>query len=83
MLNQHGYSELVIHPPPINFFTIFLAPAILKKTWMKKMGEMFAKFIFWFENFFYIQLFGIYEFVLCPFIYIRVLGNVIMLAEWF
>jgi hypothetical protein len=31
MLDTHGYSELVIHPPPINIFTLFILPCIVRR----------------------------------------------------
>ena len=54
MLDPNGYSELVIHPPPINIFTMFIMPFILKKSLMKKASDCFSKFIFWVENVVYL-----------------------------
>ena len=47
---------------------------------MKAMGDCFAKLMFWVENFFYIIGFMVYEFVLVPLIYFRVLYNIIRLS---
>ena len=29
LLNEWNYAELVVHPAPFNFFTLFLVPAVL------------------------------------------------------
>jgi len=39
MLDTDGYAELVIHPPPINFFTIFIIPFIFSRLTMRKVAE--------------------------------------------
>lgn len=72
MLDNNGYAELVIHPPPINVFTIFIMPCIIRKSLMKKAAECFSKFIFWVENVIYLMSFLMYEMVLCPYIYFKV-----------
>jgi hypothetical protein len=82
MLDPNGYSELVIHPPPINVFVIFILPCIFRKSWMKKGAECFSKFIFWLENVAYIFSFLIYELMLCPVIYLKIFLNIIILAGW-
>lgn len=71
MLDPHGYSELIIHPPPLNVFTIFILPCIIKKSLMKRAADVFSKFIFWSENLLYLGSFLAYELVLCPFIYFK------------
>ena len=81
MLDTHGYSELVVHPPPINFFTLFILPAMFRPTMMKKASECFSKFIFWMENVFYIIAFVVYEICLCPIIYFKVLITIGFMAS--
>lgn len=71
MLDPNGYSELIIHPPPLNVFTIVILPCIIKKSLMKRASDVFSKFIFWMENFFYIIAFLIYELLLCPLIFAK------------
>ena len=39
MLDTDGYAELVIHPPPVNFFTIFITPFIFSRLTMRKVAE--------------------------------------------
>lgn len=81
MLDKHGYAELVIHPPPLNFFTLGLLPFIFRKSWMKKAADSFSKLMFWMENMCYIFALVMYELVLCPFIYLKVVYNVIVLSR--
>ena len=47
---------------------------------MKAMGDCFAKLMFWIENFFYIIAFLVYEILLVPLIYLRVLYNIVRLS---
>ena len=77
-----GYSEIVIHPPPLNFLTIFLLPFMIKGVFMKSAAKVFAKFIFWFENFFYIIYFIFYEFLMWPLIIFKVLANIWRLSSF-
>ena len=36
MLDNWGYSELIIHPAPLNVFTLGLLPFVIRKSLMKK-----------------------------------------------
>ena len=81
MSNDFGYQELVIHPPPLNFFGFFILPCAVKKECMKSAGHVYATIIFWFENGFYFLFLFFYELVLLPFIYLRVIYNVIRMAS--
>ncbi|CDW71841.1 UNKNOWN [Stylonychia lemnae] len=83
MQDEWGYSQLVILPPPINFFTIFLIPTVMRKGLMKRASEVFSKFIFWFENMFYLMIMLIYLLMLVPLIYLRMIYNIVKLASVF
>jgi hypothetical protein len=39
MLDQYNFKELVIHPPPMNFFALFIIPFAVTRNAMKKMGK--------------------------------------------
>jgi len=82
LLDQKGYCELVVHPPPLNFFALFIMPCIVKESWMKKGANFLATAMFWFENFFYLLFFTIYEFIFCPIILLRVFYNILRLSSW-
>ena len=83
-MENKGYSELVIHMPPVNYLTILLfAPALTSQIAMDRSSQVFSYIIFWFENLvFYVPLMMIIEIVLIPYIYIRMIIN-IMRAEDF
>jgi len=76
MLDKNGYSELVIHPPPINIFTLLIIPCIIKPSLMKQAADAFSKFMFWVENIMYIFGFIFSEVILFPWIYLKVGINV-------
>lgn len=83
MLDPNGYAELVIHPPPINFFTAFILPFIVRKSLMKKAAECFSKFMFWIENVFYLLYFMLQEMLLFPLIFVKVAATVVILSVWY
>ena len=80
LMDRWGYSELVIHPPPLNIFTIVLAPFTIRKHNMKKAANIFSKCIFWIENVAYIILMMFYFLFMVPLNYFIVLGNIFKLA---
>jgi hypothetical protein len=49
---------------------------------MKKAADVFSKMIFWAENFFYIIFFLLYEFILCPYIFFKVMINIFILSKF-
>jgi hypothetical protein len=50
ILDDAGFQELVVYPPPLNLFTILLFPFAMKPESMRKIGQGFSKLMFWFEN---------------------------------
>ena len=81
-MDEWGYSELVVHPPPLNVFTLFILPVVFRKGLMKRSGEVFSKFIFWLENLVYLILMLVYEILLVPLIYFKVIINIIKVASF-
>lgn len=82
MMDEWGYSELVIHPPPLNVLTIFLIPCVIQKNLMKRGSEIFSKCIFWLENTIYILFTLIYELFFVPLLFIKTIFNIIRLASF-
>jgi hypothetical protein len=80
--DKTGYSQLVVYPPPLNVFCIFISPFILSKSNMMKISEGYQRFIYWVENFFFSIAFLAYEFFWLPFIYLKVFYNIFRLANW-
>ena len=81
MMDQYYFKELVIHPPPMNFFSMFLIPFAVSKNAMIKMGKYFSKIMFWLENIPYIGCFLIYEVALAPIIFMKILFNILIQAS--
>ena len=79
--DQWGYSELIIHAPPINLTTLLLLPSVFNQNLMQSSSAVFSKANFWFENIFYILFEFLRELALVPFIFLRVLFSIITLAE--
>jgi hypothetical protein len=71
MLDEWGYYELVIHPPPFNAFSMFLVPCVMRKSLMKRTAEMFSIIVFWFENIIYLTAMLLYEIALTPYLYLK------------
>lgn len=82
MQNEWGYSYLVILPPPLNIFVIFILPSIFRKGLMRSTVEIFSKFIFWFENTFYMVSLLIYFLLLVPYIYFRIIVNIVRYVKF-
>ena len=80
LLEPSGYYEIVIHPPPMNFFTFFIYPFMVKGSLMKSAGAFYSKLNYWWENIFYILAFIIGEFFLCPLVYFKVIYNILKVS---
>ena len=83
MLNQHGYDELIITPAPLNAFTLIMIPMAVSKKLTEHMARCYCHLVYWSENIVYIVLFFIYELLLVPVIFVRVLYNIMRLAGIF
>lgn len=71
--DKNGYSELIIHAPPINMFLIALLPFLTDKEKILKYSLVFSKVNFWFENIFLIIYHFFNELYLMPVSYFIVL----------
>ena len=80
ILDKHGYSEIILHPPPLNVFALCIVPCVIKKSLMRRGADCFSKFIFWVENSVYIFLQLSYELLLCPYVYLKVFLNIALFA---
>ena len=70
-----GYSELIIHPPPINLFLVFLLPFLWRKDKLKKYAHLFSKINFWAENCIMIAYHFMYELYMMPIVYFGILNS--------
>ena len=76
-----GYTELIVHAPPVNFFLVFLMPAIFSKERMRKWAHNFSIMNFWAENFFFILWMFIKELMLVPFNFLRTAWSILKLVD--
>ena len=83
MQDQSGYTELVVHPPPINYISAILLITTFDKGLVKRASELISKLIFWLENLYYILVMLFRELILAPFIYIKITANIIKGASFF
>lgn len=54
MMDQWGYTELVVHPPPMNYISALLLFTVFKNGMMLRSSEVISRSIFWLENIYYI-----------------------------
>jgi len=83
MQDKWGYAELVVHPPPINYLTFILLPNIFKNGMMARAAEVYSKMIFWLENTVYLVFMFLYELLLVPFIFLRLIYNIFRVETFF
>ena len=81
-LENDTYSQLVMHPPPLNLISSMLLLCVWKKKYIERWSKVINKLIFWLENFFYIFYMFLYELMLVPFIYLRLVFQIIAVAEF-
>ena len=78
--DEWGYTELIVHAPPLNIPLVFLVPCVFKQDMMLRISSAYSLVNFWFENLVFMVSQLIHELILVPWIYIRVFYNVIKLA---
>jgi hypothetical protein len=85
MTDENGFAELVVHPPPINYLIVFLLPSLFNESSMQRASRTFSKFIFWLENIVHISMLLIYELMLVPIIYFKMIFNILAATDfpWF
>ena len=77
MKDEWGYAELVVHPPPINYLSVFLLISIFRNQWMLKASQIFSKSVFWLENcLFFFSKMLVDELLLIPLIYLKLIFNI-------
>lgn len=73
---NRGIKEIVLHPPPFNLFTFWLIPLYINKPLADRLGKTLSYIFFWMENVLYLTFFLLYEILLSPFVYFKVLWNI-------
>jgi len=72
------FGELVLHPPPLSYFSALLVPFIFCKNLLAKLNSGFSFAMYWVENILFLCLFSAYEFFLIPIVYLKILFNIFM-----
>ena len=67
----------MLHPPPLSYLALFMMPFICSAKAMKHVTITFSHCMFWVENFLFLFAFFVYEIMILPIAYIRVLVNII------
>jgi len=77
MKDESGLYLMLINPPPLNLFTIFLVFFANKKRKLKKAAKFMSSLIFWVENVFLIFFFFLFQlFVLGPKVYLKMMSDI-------
>jgi len=80
--DKNGFSELIIHAPPINMFLIALLPYLNDKEKILKYSKIFSIINFWFENIFLIIYHFFNELYLMPVSYFGVLMSLYQASDF-
>jgi len=71
---NEAYAQLVIHPSPMAFLNFpILLFCFLPEAALIQISKKFSILIFWMENIFYLLIFLVFEVVLIPFVYLKML----------
>jgi len=60
---------------------IFLIPSMFKPGMMQGTARVYGKLLFWIENIVYLSSFLLYSLLLIPYIYFRMLVNILLVAN--
>lgn len=72
------YSEIALHPPPVSLLSALLVVLlVLFRPWAKHINKYFSYLIFWLENLILGLIFFIYEILISPIVYGRILLNLV------
>lgn len=74
---DENYGEIVVHNAPFNLLVLLIIPFTPFPSIMKKVSDVFSKFIFWMENIFFLMIFIGFEISLTPFVYILTYFNIL------
>ena len=75
--SEPSYGEIVLHPPPLSYLSLLMAPFLVSKKAMSYMSKAFSYLMFWIENLLFIFGFLVFEVCISPIAYIKVWVNLI------
>ena len=74
--DRWGFAELLITPAPCNVSLLLILPFVFQKPMFKRVSTIIAKLWFWIENILLVSAFFIYEILVIPIVFIKVLWTV-------
>jgi hypothetical protein len=60
---------------------VLLLPSVVKPGMMQGTAKLYGKLLFWIENVFYLGGFALYSLSMIPYIYFRILINILLVAN--
>lgn len=75
--SEPSYGEIVLHPPPLSYLSILMAPFLVSRKAMQYISKWFSYLMFWIENFLFIFAFLVFEVCISPIAYAKVWINLI------
>jgi len=71
------YGEMVLHPPPLSYLTIFMILFTPFRGCMVYVSKFFSYLMFWIENSVFVFIFFILELIIMPLAYLKIWFNII------
>lgn len=75
--SEPSYGEIVLHPPPLSYLSIMMAPFLVSRKAMQHVSKWFSYLMFWIENILFIFAFLAFEACISPIAYAKVWINLI------
>jgi hypothetical protein len=54
--DEWGYTELIVHAPPLNVLQILILPSVFKQDMMLRTSKAFSMMMFWLESLIFISI---------------------------
>lgn len=79
-------GELMIHSPPLNFFSLLMLPTLfvpdqISRNLTERVTQRFSYLNFWIENIFIVIVFMAYELCMLPLAYLLTFYNIMVISN--
>jgi hypothetical protein len=78
---DRDYGELVMHPPPLAFIAGLITPFCCSRIIMSRLSKWMSYLMYWIENFIFVVLFQIFEFLISPIAYLKIWYNLFLIVR--
>mgnify|MGYP001557908290 CR=1 FL=1 len=75
--SDKSYGEMVLHPPPLSYLTIWMVLFLPFKGGMVYISKFFSYLMYWIENSILLGCFLILEMLFMPFAYLKIWFNIL------